>query len=111
MAHDPAIDVFIADAKRLGLSPRQYEQKFHIQLMPSEQAIRQHETTVGDLPVEAFGISTDDPDIGFDPVDTVAEHLHRQDCAAHWYDCQAAHRGEYEARAAELLDKREAQAA
>lgn len=112
MATDPAVAIFLDDARRLGLSPRQYEDKFHINLMSAERSIRAHETTVGDLPVEAFGISYDDPDLEFDPIDAIARQLHNnEDCRDDWYDCQDGHSSDYRARAGELLAALTARAA
>ena len=56
---DPALDYFLADARRLGLSLRQYESQFKIQLAPSERAIFEKEMALGDQPIEAQGFSAD----------------------------------------------------
>ena len=44
--NDPAIDWLLADARRQGLSVREYEKKYGIILLPSEHEIRTHETAI-----------------------------------------------------------------
>jgi hypothetical protein len=51
---DPALRVFLDDAKRQGLSIRQYEAKYRLLLLPQEQDIASHEVALN----EALGLQS-----------------------------------------------------
>lgn len=77
MRSDPGTQWLLADARRLGLSIRQYESQFNIVLAPQEQAIAEQEVALGDLPLPATGHSSDPA--SFVPYDD--EHMVRYDDA------------------------------
>lgn len=64
---DPALQWFLDDAKRLGLSVREYEKRFDIILMPREKEVSSHETALDTVPVGAIGFSADPADIITEP--------------------------------------------
>lgn len=59
MATDLGTQWLLADAKRLGLTLRQYEQQFNLHLMPSDRDITENEIALSDQPIEATGYSSD----------------------------------------------------
>lgn len=50
---DPALQWFLDDAKRQGLSIREYEKRYKIVLMPQEHELSAHEFPIENAPVGA----------------------------------------------------------
>jgi hypothetical protein len=63
MSTDSTLDFLLADAKRLGLTPAEYEREFHVILhdgdrpSPAAQRIRRHEVLSGLMTEEDIGIA------------------------------------------------------
>lgn len=63
MALDEGTRWLLEDAKRLGMSVRQYEQQFRVKLPSGERDIAASESPIGDQPIQATGYSSDPADI------------------------------------------------
>ena len=65
MSSDATLDFLLADAKRLGLTPAEYEREFHVILhtgsrpSPAAQRVRRHEIASGLMRDEDIGYRTD----------------------------------------------------
>lgn len=59
MTFDEGTRWLLADAKRLGMSVRQYEKQFRIKLPSGERDIAASESAIGDQPIQATGFSAD----------------------------------------------------
>jgi len=63
MSSDATLDLLLADAKRLGLTPAEYEREFRVILhtgnspSPAAQRIRRHEVLSGLMADEDIGIA------------------------------------------------------
>ena len=64
MTADPALEWFLADAKRLGLTPAEYERRFSVILTidgdrpsPAANRIRRHEVPAGTVTEDDLGLA------------------------------------------------------